>query len=289
MVDIYKISELTKLLNKHSFQMSKSLGQNFLTDKNIIDKIIDGINPQPEDQIIEIGPGVGALTAELATKSGTIKSIEIDKKLLPLLDEVLKSTNHKENIQIINSDFMKVDLTEITEGKPYKIIGNLPYYITTPIIMKILEEGPKPESMVFMIQKEVAQRLSSKSGTKDYGSITVAANYYCNVEYLFTVSKEVFIPKPKVDSAVIRLIPHKTPPVNVKSEKDLFAVIKAGFGQRRKTLSNSLKQIDGLSSDQVKVALEQAGIDPKRRAETLDISEFARLSDSVTSLLRNKT
>lgn len=286
MTDIYKKTELTKLLNRYGFQMSKSLGQNFLVDQNIIGKIVDGLEIAEDDRVIEIGPGVGALTVGLSEEAGSVKSIEIDKKLLPILGEVLKDCN---NTEVINNDFLKTDLHQLTDDKPYKIIGNLPYYITTPIIMKILEQGPKPELMVFMIQKEVAKRLSANPSTKDYGAITVAVNYYCEVEYLFTVSKEVFIPKPNVDSAVIRLTPHKKPPVSVMDENMMFSIVRAGFGQRRKTLSNSLKQVDGLSSDDVKQALEKVSIDPRRRAETLEISEFALLSDTVTSLLRNKS
>jgi 16S rRNA (adenine1518-N6/adenine1519-N6)-dimethyltransferase len=285
MIDIYKKSELTALLSRHKFTMSKSLGQNFLTDRNIIEKIADALDITEDDLVVEIGPGVGSLTKELSEGASLVKSVEIDRKLLPLLDEVLRDSP---NTQIINEDFMKVNLSELVEGRAYKLIGNLPYYITTPIIMKVLEEGPKPESMVFMIQKEVAQRLSAKPGTKDYGTITVAAGYYCKIEYLFTVSREVFLPKPNVDSAVIRMTPYKDLPVKVEDSNILSKVIKAGFGQRRKTLSNSLKQVDGLSGDDVKLALKRSEIDPRRRAETLDISEFARLSDTVTLLLRNK-
>lgn len=284
-VEIYKYSELKKLLDKYAFNLSKSLGQNFLTDNNIIEKIAGGLDISTNDLVLEIGPGAGALTVELAKQANEVKSIEIDKNLLPILGEVLQDA---QNTEIINQDFMKVDIKALTGGREYKLIGNLPYYITTPIIMKILEEGPKPSNMVFMIQKEVAQRLSAQPGTKAYGAITVAANYYCSTEYLFTVSKEVFLPKPKVDSAVIRMTPYKQPPVKVEDEKTLFAVIKAGFGQRRKTLSNALKQLNGVTADEVKYALANACIDCKRRAETLEIQEFAALSDSVTSILKNK-
>ena len=285
MIDIYKKSELSGLLRRHGFTMSKRLGQNFLTDKNIIDKIVDSLDPKDSDVVVEIGPGAGALTKALAERAGKIKSVEIDSKLLPLLNEVLM---HHDNVEIINQDFMKTDLGKITNSMSFKLIGNLPYYITTPIIMKVLEQGPIPQSMVFMIQKEVAQRLASKPGTKDYGAITVAVNYYCTVEYLFTVSKEVFIPKPKVDSAVIRLKPHDEPPVKVLDENIFFSLIKAGFGQRRKTLSNSLKQIGSLTPTDVKRALRDSEIDPARRAETLEIWEFGRLSDSVTHILNNR-
>lgn len=287
MTDIYKKSELTRLLEKHGFRVSKSLGQNFLTDKNIIDKIVDALDVTSDDTVVEIGPGVGALTSQLSEIAGEVKSIEIDKKVIPLLNEVLGPESN--NVQIINEDFMKADLNSITGGRPYKLIGNLPYYITTPIIMKVLEEGPKPTSMVFMIQKEVAERLSAKPGKKDYGAITVAAGYYCKVEYCFTVSSQVFVPKPKVDSAVIKLSPFDAPPVSVQDEKMFFSVVRAGFGQRRKTLNNSLRQIDGITAEQVRSALDNAEIDYMRRAETLDINEFARLSDSVTAILNNKS
>ncbi len=283
MTDIYKVSELSSLLKRHGFIMSKSLGQNFLTDRNIIDKIISSLEIKDGDLVLEIGPGAGALTLALSEKAEIIKAVEIDSKLLPLLHEVLDKAK---NAEIINEDFMKADLVILTEGKPYKLIGNLPYYITTPIIMKVLEEGPHPESMVFTIQKEVAQRLSAKPGKKDYGSITVAANYYCEVEYLFTVSREVFIPKPKVDSAVIKMTPYKKPRVKVMDESIFFGLVRAGFGQRRKTLSNSLKQMESLNTTQIKKALADADIDPMRRAETLDIEEFALLSDTVTLLLK---
>lgn len=285
MIDIYKKSELTALLKRHGFSMTKSLGQNFLTDRNIIEKITDSLGITEDDFVVEIGPGAGALTRELSEEAKKVKAVEIDRNIIPVLNEVLRGAD---NTEIINEDFMKADLKELTEGTAYKLIGNLPYYITTPIIMKILEEGPRPQQMVFMIQKEVAQRLSAKPGTKDYGAITVSANYYCQTEFLFTVSKEVFIPKPNVDSAVIRMTPYTQPPVKVIDEDVFFSVIKAGFGQRRKTLGNSLKQIDGISTDQVKEALGDADIDPVRRAETLEINEFAKLSDSVTHILKNE-
>lgn len=289
MMDIYKQSELKKLLDRHGFHISKSLGQNFLIDGNIINKIVDALDLNKDDHVIEIGPGVGALTAELSRRANKVSAIEIDSKVIPLLEEVISTKDEESNVSIINEDFMDVNLNLLSEGSLYKIIGNLPYYITTPIIMKILEQGHKPSSMVFMMQKEVAERLSAKPGKKDYGAITVAANYYCDVEYLFTVSNQVFVPRPKVESAVLRFIPHDNPPVSVDDENMFFSVIRAGFGQRRKTLSNSLRQIEGITNEQVKKALEESSIDSKRRAETLDISEFATLSNTITALLRNKS
>lgn len=286
MIDIYKRTELVSLLNRHKFSLSKGLGQNFLTDRNIIKKITDALLITEEDLLVEVGAGAGTLTKSLSETAGSVVSVEIDSKVIPILNEVLGETA---NISIINEDFLKVDLKKLTGGKPYKVIGNLPYYITSPIIMKVLEQDVKADMIVFMVQKEVAGRLAAKVGTKDYGILTVAVNYYCDVEYLFTVSNEVFFPKPKVDSAVIRMIPHSKPPVDLIDEKVFFEVIKAGFGQRRKMLGNALKQIRDLNSEEVKSALSDSGIQASRRAETLDISEFARLSNSVTLLLRNKT
>jgi len=280
---MYKKTELKDIINRYNITISKSLGQNFLTDGNIISKIVESLQIEEDDFLVEIGPGMGALTCSLSEKARNVVAVEIDRRLIPALKETLSEVS---NTVIINEDFLKADLNELTGGSEYKLVGNLPYYITSPIIMKVLEQGPLPVQMVFMTQKEVAERLTAKAGTKDYGAITVAANYYSEVEYLFTVSKEVFFPKPKVDSAVISMKPYKKPPVCVTDEKIFFEVVKAGFGQRRKTLGNSLKQIEGLSPEMVRAALSDAGTDKTRRAETLDIAELAELSNSVTLLLK---
>lgn len=287
MEKLYAPTTIRNIKNKYGFKLSKSLGQNFLTDKNIMDKIIDGTNITKKDLVIEIGPGIGVLTSAAAIEACKVIAIEIDKNLIPILQETLREFD---NIEILNKDILKTNLNEILEQNKnvkgqiiegIKIIGNLPYYITTPIIMKILEDGVQADSITIMLQKEVADRIKAGPGTKTYGALSVAVQYYCTVNHIANVPKEVFIPQPKVDSTVIRLDIRKEKPVNLKSEEAFFAVIKAGFGQRRKTLLNSLTGIYGLSKDEVLPILEALGIDPKRRAETLSMKEFADLANMI--------
>lgn len=284
---LYAPSTIRDIKDRHDFKLSKSLGQNFLTDKNIIEKIISAPGISKNDLVIEIGPGIGVLTAEAAEKAAKVIAIEIDRNLIPILKETLKDYD---NIEVIQQDILKTDLNQLLEqNREYrgqkieavKIIGNLPYYITTPIIMKILEEGVQAESITIMMQKEVADRLKSPPGSKTYGAISVAVQYYCTVSQVASVPKEVFIPQPKVDSMVLRLDIRKEKPVQLKDEKLFFKCIKAGFGQRRKTLLNSLTSGTGVSKDQVEEALERAGIDGKRRAETLGLEEFARIANEL--------
>jgi len=284
---LYAPSTINQIKEKHGFKLSKSLGQNFLTDKNIIDKIIDAADISEEDLVIEIGPGIGVITKEAAERAGKVISVEIDKNLIPILQETLKDFN---NIEIINKDILKTNLNEIVEQnetinsqrvKGVKIIGNLPYYITTPIIMKILEDGVKADSVTIMMQKEVADRIKATPGGKDYGAISIAVQYYCNVVTVSNVPREVFVPQPKVDSTVLRLDIRKEKPVELLNENVFFACIKAGFGQRRKTLSNSLSGVCGLPKEETLKALEEAGIDPVRRAETLSLEEFALLANKI--------
>lgn len=284
---LYAPSTIKEIKAKHDFRLSKSLGQNFLTDKNIIEKIVEAPGITKQDMVIEIGPGIGVLTAEVAEKAAKVIAIEIDRNLIPILEETLKEYD---NVEIIRQDVLKTDLNELMEqNKEYKgqkiervmIIGNLPYYITTPIIMKILEDGVKAESITIMLQKEVADRLKAPPGSKTYGAISVAVQYYCTVTHIAKVPKEVFIPQPKVDSAVLRLDIRKEKPVALKSEAAFFQCIKGGFGQRRKTLFNSLTGVMGASKEQVVVALEKAGIDGQRRAETLSIEEFAKIANEL--------
>ena len=289
---LYSPAVITALKEKHNFKISKSLGQNFLTDQNIIDKIIDGAQIEEGDIVIEIGPGMGVLTAAAAERASKVLAIEIDKNLLPILAD---SLSEYENVEIIHGDVLKLDLNPIisqnlatdNSKNRVKIIGNLPYYITTPIIMKILEEKILAQSITIMMQKEVAERINAKPGSKTYGAITVAINYYCTVHHISDVHRSVFIPKPNVDSQVLRLDIRETPPVFVESEKVFFACIKAGFGQRRKTLLNSLTGVNGLAKQEVLEALNKAKIDPNRRAETLDLSEFATLSNCITAYLNH--
>lgn len=280
-------STIRDIKERYDFKLSKSLGQNFLTDKNIIDKIIEAPEISEKDLVIEIGPGIGVLTQAAAEKAAKVIAIEIDRNLIPILKETLKEYD---NIEVINKDILKINLQEIVEQnteykghkiESVKIIGNLPYYITTPIIMKILEEGVKADSITIMMQKEVADRLKAAPGSKTYGAISVAVQYYCNIVHVANVPKEVFIPQPKVDSSVLRLDIRKSKPVELNDEKLFFKCIKAGFGQRRKTLINSLNGNLEIGKEELEKVLIRAEIDGKRRAETLNIEEFARIANEI--------
>lgn len=279
---LYAPSTIKIIKEKYGFRLSKSLGQNFLTDKNIIDKIIDASDITSDDLVIEIGPGIGVLTAEAAEKAKKVIAIEIDKNLIPILNDTLAEYD---NVEIINDDVLKVDLNQIIKQancKKVRIIGNLPYYITTPIIMGILEKGIHADSITIMMQKEVAERIKASPGGKTYGALSVAVQYYCTVENVAIVPKEVFVPVPKVDSAVLRLNIRKDKPVSLLDERMFFKCIKAGFGQRRKTLQNSLMTLGDISKEQVKASLESVGIDGIRRAETLSLEEFAKMANEFS-------
>ncbi len=286
---LYSPATARQIIDKHKFHISKSLGQNFLMDGNIVDSIIRGAGIEKEDLVIEVGPGMGVLTAAAAEQARLVLGIEIDRNLIPILRDTLQEY---ENIRIINDDFLKMDLAklvnEASEGNRegftgVKLIGNLPYYITSPIIMKVLEENTKDphgiQSLTIMMQKEVADRIRAVPGTKAYGALSAAVQYYCTVEVVATVSKEVFLPRPKVDSTVLRLSVREKPPVELLDPTMFFAVIKAGFGQRRKTLLNSLTGVNGMDKEQIKALLASAEIDSTRRAETLDLSEFAIIAN----------
>ena len=284
----YAPSTIEAIKEKHRFQLSKSLGQNFITDKNVIERIVEGAGPTEDDLVIEIGPGIGVLTAEAAQQAAKVVAIEIDSKLIPILDETLAEYD---NVEVINQDILKTDLNGIIDEQrakgsfsgDVKIIGNLPYYITTPIIMHILENSIRAESITVMMQKEVADRIKASPGNKTYGAISAAVQYYCEVEQVVSVPKEVFVPRPKVDSAVLKLTIRDKKPVDLIDEKAFFACIKSGFGQRRKTLLNSLTGTYGLPKDEIRRILEEAGIDPVRRAETLDMNEFAAIANGVAA------
>ena len=292
---LYSPATIQKIKNKYEFQLSKSLGQNFLIDGNLVGRIIENSLIDKEDLVIEVGPGIGVLTAEAAKEARKVIAVEIDRNLIPILQETLAGYD---NIEIINRDIMKTDFREIIKNaekgnkRPFnsvKIIGNLPYYITTPIIMKVLEEDGRDlvDNITIMLQKEVADRIRAIPGSKAYGALSVMVQYYCIVDKIASVSKEVFMPKPKVDSSVIRLTICKEPPVELDNEGTFFAVVKAGFGQRRKTLLNSLNGIYGFSKEEVKEVMSKAGINPNRRAETLDMKEFAVLSNSIYKGIRD--
>lgn len=281
-MELYNPSVIRGIKNKYGFKFSRSLGQNFLTNKKVIDEIVEGADITKEDLVIEIGPGIGVLTAAAAEKAGKVIAIEIDTNLVTILGDTLAEFD---NVKVINENVLKLNLAKIIEEeagdyKAVKVIGNLPYYITTAIIMKLLEEKLPVESITIMMQKEVADRIKSSPGSRIYGAISVAVQYYCRVNIVEDVPKEYFMPMPKVDSAVLRLDVRKEAPVNLLNEKMFFRCIKAGFSQRRKTLLNSLTGT-GFGKGVISKCLVNAGIDGKRRAETLSLSDFAAVANEL--------
>ena len=279
-MDLCSIETIKYIQRAFGFKNSKSLGQNFLTDASVIQAMVDAAEIEPDDLVIEIGPGIGVLTDAAARRAKEVVAVELDKSLLPVLSYTLSEHN---NVEIINQDILKVDLNSLIESKGYsrervKILGNLPYYITTPIITELLEKGVNARSITIMMQKEVAERVVASPGGKTFGAITLLVQYFSEAHEIVQVPKEVFVPVPKVDSAVVKLNLLEEPAVQVKSRDMFFRCVKAGFGQRRKTLSNSLSGI-GMDKESIKMAIERAGIDGVRRAETLSIEEFGRLSD----------
>lgn len=286
MKEIGTAGRTTELLKKYGFSFKKSLGQNFLIDPNILKGIVrcSGINP--ESHVIEIGPGLGSLTEQLAKSAKTVLSFEIDGRLIPILQESLSAYS---NVEIIHEDFLKADWAEILQkrnriNEPFHIVANLPYYITTPIIMKIIESGLPFETITVMMQKEVADRIGAIPGTKNYGSLSIAIQYYTEAEIVMTVPKTVFIPQPNVDSSILKLIRRKAKPLQLKNEALFFQVVKASFAQRRKTLANNLGSHAaewGMTKEQLLACCTSIGIDPKRRGETLSPEEFAHLANTI--------
>ena len=274
-----------EVVQKHNFKFSKSLGQNFLIDTNVIDRILEGARVQEGDYVIEVGPGIGTLTKEMGRTAEKVVAIEIDKTLIPILEETLADFP---NIEVINQDILKVDVQELVKAKlnggPVKLIANLPYYITTPIVMKFLEEDIPVTDIVEKKKKEVADRMNAQPNSKDYGALSVAVQYYCDTEIVAKAPRHMFMPQPNVDSTVIGLHVREEKKYNVDNEDIFFKTVKASFGQRRKTLLNSLGGLGFLSKDQIKVALQEANIDEKRRGETLSIEEFASLSNAVNRI-----
>ncbi|KYH34148.1 ribosomal RNA small subunit methyltransferase A [Clostridium tepidiprofundi DSM 19306] len=270
------------IVKKYNFRFTKSLGQNFLTDESVLMDIVESANITKDDFVIEIGPGVGTLTNELLKRAKFVYAIELDSKLIPILQQEL---GIHDNFKIINEDALKVDFNEIIGNEEsVKVVANLPYYVTTPIISKFLTEGYNFKSLTIMIQKEVAERINAEPGTKEYGALTLLAQYYCDTEIIRKVPASAFIPSPKVDSIVIKLNKLSKPKVSVKSEKLFFKVVKQSFSMRRKTLWNGMKNI-GLNKEMLMEAFQKSDIDPKRRGETLTIQEFANLSNSIYELL----
>ena len=292
--DIATPKRTKEILDKYGFSFKKSLGQNFLIDTNILRNIVEYGEVSEKTAAIEIGPGIGALTEQIAKRAGKVFAFEIDQRLLPILEDTLSPYD---NVTVIHKDILKADVTELIgeELKAYqevRVIANLPYYVTTPIIMKLLQEGLPLKSITVMLQKEVAERMAAKPGTKEYGSLSIAVQYFTQAETVMIVPKTVFVPQPNVDSAVIRLIVREEPPVRVKDEDFFFEVVRASFGQRRKTILNNLQSNlpDGKAKKQgIEAALATTSIDPKRRGETLSIEEFGALSDELFPLFKTET
>lgn len=270
------------VLQKYNFNFQKKFGQNFLIDANILDKIIKEAEITKDDCVLEIGPGIGTMTQYLAEHAREVIAVEIDKNLIPILQDTLSAYN---NVTVINEDILKVDVAKLAEekngGRPIKVVANLPYYITTPIIMGLFESGVPLDSITIMVQKEVADRMQVGPGTKDYGALSLAVQYYAKPEIVLTVPPSCFMPRPNVGSAVIRLTRHKERPVNPIDEKFMFALIRASFNQRRKTLVNSLMNAGNITvtKDNIMEALEKMGMSATIRGEALTLSQFAKLSD----------
>ena len=270
------------VLQKYNFNFQKKFGQNFLIDTNVLDKIIRSAEITKEDCVLEIGPGIGTMTQYLAENAREVIAVEIDKALIPILEDTL---SEYDNVTVINDDILKVDINKIAQerngGKPIKVVANLPYYITTPIIMGLFESHVPLKSITIMVQKEVADRMQEGPGSKEYGALSLAVQYYAKPEIVANVPPNCFIPRPNVGSAVIRLTRYEEPPVKVQDEAKMFALIRASFNQRRKTLVNGLGNAAGLnvSKEQVQKALEIMELSPTVRGETFSLEQFAQLSD----------
>lgn len=276
-----------EILNKYDFVLQKKYGQNFLIDNHVLDKIIEGADVGKDDYVLEIGPGIGTLTQALCEKARQVLAVEIDKALIPILNETLSDYD---NVSIINKDILKIDLNKLVKeennGRPIKVVANLPYYITTPIIMSFLENSVPVESLTVMVQKEVAQRMQASAGSKDYGALSLAVQYYSEPYIVANVPPNCFIPRPKVASTVIRLKVHKEPLVEVKDEKLMFRLIRASFNQRRKTLVNGLNNSKDLTftKEEIQEALRKHNISEMIRGEALTLEEFAGLANYLSEI-----
>jgi len=267
-----------ELVKKYNFKFTKSLGQNFLVDDSVLNDIVDGAEVNNEDFVIEIGPGVGTLTAQLLMKAKKVTAIELDNDLIPILG---KELGDNENFNLIHKDALKVDFNEIIgDEKSVKLVANLQYYVTTPIILKLLKDGYNFKSLTIMIQKEVAERINAAPNCKEYGALSVLVQYYCDTSIVRRVAPASFIPRPKVESIVIKLDRLDKPRVEPKDVKLMFELVRAGFNMRRKTLWNATKTLK-VNKEKLEEAFKKSGIDPKRRAETLTVQEFATLADCI--------
>lgn len=276
-----------EVIKKYDFAFQKKFGQNFLIDGNVVEKIVRQAGVTRDDFVLEIGPGIGTMTQILCENAREVAAVEIDDKLIPILQETLAGYD---NVSVIHNDILKVDIAKLAQeknnGRPIKVVANLPYYITTPIIMGLFESHVPLDSITIMVQKEVADRMQVGPGTKDYGALSLAVQYYAKPEIVLNVPASCFMPRPNVDSAVIRLTRHTTPPVTVKDEALLFKIIRASFNQRRKTLANGLSNSPeiSLSKEQIQQAIEAAGFPLTIRGEALTLGEFGRLADIIKEL-----
>ncbi len=285
MSDLINAQATAQVIKKYGFSFQKRFGQNFLIDEHVLDKIIDAAGIEKTDGVIEIGPGIGTMTQRLCERAGRVRAIEIDRELIPILNETLGGYD---NVRIINEDIMKIDLEELIsdefDGMRVKVVANLPYYITTPIVMALLEKRLPLENITIMVQKEVAMRMQAKPGTKDYGALSLAVQYYADTYIAANVPPNCFMPRPKVGSGVIRLTVRKDPPVDVADERQMFELIRAAFNQRRKTLVNAVANYANLSftKEEISGALVSLGLSENVRGETLNLQQFAALSNILT-------
>ena len=290
MANLGNPQETIAVLQRYGFNFQKKYGQNFLIDTHVLDKIIGAAQIGPDDFVLEIGPGIGTMTQYLAEAAREVVAVEIDTKLIPILQDTLKEYD---NVTVLNEDILKVDIRKIAEekngGKPIKVVANLPYYITTPIIMGLFESEVPLDSITVMVQKEVADRMQVGPGTKDYGALSLAVQYYASPYIVANVPPNCFMPRPKVGSAVIRLTTYDKPPVEVDDEKLMFRIIRASFNQRRKTLANGLKNAADLDIPKELIAesIESLGHGPSVRGEALTLEEFAALSNYISRGLRD--
>lgn len=275
-------SNTIEVLQKYHFNFQKKFGQNFLIDTHVLEKIMNAAQISKDDCVVEVGPGIGTMTQYLAERAGHVVAVEIDKALIPILSDTLSAYD---NVEVINEDILKVDLNRLVQekngGRPIKVVANLPYYITTPIIMGLFESHVPVDSITVMVQKEVADRMQTGPGSKDYGALSLAVQYYAKPEIVANVPPNCFMPRPKVGSAVIRLTRHQNPPVQAKDEKLMFRIIRASFNQRRKTLANGLKNSQELqfTKEQVEQAITECGLPLNIRGEALTLEQFAALAD----------
>ena len=273
-----------EVLQKYNFSFQKKFGQNFLIDTHVLDKIIQSANITEDDMVLEIGPGIGTMTQYLAQAAGKVIAVEIDKNLIPILEDTLSGYD---NVRVINEDVLKLDLKKLADeennGKPVKVVANLPYYITTPIIMGLFENEVPVESITVMVQKEVADRMQTGPGSKDYGALSLAVQYYAKPEIVANVPPNCFMPRPKVGSAVIRLTRHQNPPVTAKDEKLMFRIIRASFNQRRKTLVNGIRNSGdfSLSKEESEDVFNRCNLPLNIRGEALTLEQFAMLANCI--------